>query len=99
MVSNTGSMDISTIIVFAIIYYCVAVWTYGASVSGGLFIPNLLIGAAWGRLIGVCLQSIFPGAVCCNYVVSLHCVEFVEIECATKTKFVCDPNRAFGAVV
>ncbi|XP_065201753.1 H(+)/Cl(-) exchange transporter 7 [Planococcus citri] len=55
------SIDISTMVVFALVYYCLSIWTYGISVSAGLFIPNLLIGAAWGRLIGVTLQSVFPG--------------------------------------
>ncbi|XKL65169.1 hypothetical protein PGB90_005255 [Kerria lacca] len=55
-----GSMDCSTIILFAMAYYILSIWTYGINVSAGLFIPNLLIGSAWGRLIGVYLRNTFP---------------------------------------
>lgn len=59
---DPGAIDISTIVCFGIFYYILSVWTYGASISSGLFIPNLLIGSAWGRLIGVYLQIVFPDA-------------------------------------
>jgi len=58
-----GSFDTSTVVCFAIVYYILSVWTYGLSVSGGIFIPNLVIGAAWGRLVGILLQSTFPDTV------------------------------------
>lgn len=48
--------------VFVVTYYILAVWTYGVSVSAGVFIPCLLTGAAWGRLFSRFLQSIFPAA-------------------------------------
>ncbi|CAH0393157.1 unnamed protein product [Bemisia tabaci] len=47
---------------FIMVYFLMAVWTFGLSVSGGLFIPSLLIGAAWGRFFSQILQFIFPGA-------------------------------------
>lgn len=56
-------MDCSTIILFAMAYYILSIWTYGINVSAGLFIPNLLIGSAWGRLIGVYLRNTFPDSV------------------------------------
>ncbi len=58
-----GSINSGTIVVFCVLYYILSVWTYGINVSSGLFIPNLVIGAAWGRLIGVYLQYLFPEAV------------------------------------
>ena len=48
---------------FSALYFILSCWTYGLSVSGGLFIPTLLTGAAWGRLVGIGLAAIFPGAV------------------------------------
>lgn len=48
--------------VFVVTYFLLAVWTYGVSVSAGVFIPCLLTGAAWGRLFSILLQSIFPAA-------------------------------------
>lgn len=53
----------ATLLYFAIAYYLLTVWTYGLSISGGIFIPCLATGAAWGRLIGLGVQYLFPGAV------------------------------------
>ncbi|XP_050432472.1 H(+)/Cl(-) exchange transporter 7-like [Adelges cooleyi] len=55
-----GSFDISTLVLFALTYYFLSIWSYGLSVSAGLFIPMLVTGAAWGRLIGIAVQSIYP---------------------------------------
>ncbi len=35
-------------------------WTYGLAIPSGLFIPSLLIGSAWGRLVGIGISLIFP---------------------------------------
>lgn len=43
---------ISTLIIFFIYYYIIACITYGLSIPSGLFIPCLLTGAAWGRIMG-----------------------------------------------
>ena len=42
---------------FAVIYYILTFWTYGLSVPSGLFVPCILTGAAWGRLLGQVLTS------------------------------------------
>ncbi|XP_076822841.1 H(+)/Cl(-) exchange transporter 7-like isoform X2 [Clavelina lepadiformis] len=55
-----GSFQPLTIIIFVFPYFFVACWTYGLQVPSGLFIPALLIGAAWGRLIGICMNAICP---------------------------------------
>ncbi|XP_013381142.1 H(+)/Cl(-) exchange transporter 7 [Lingula anatina] len=49
-----------TLSVFFLVYFCLSIWTYGLAVSSGLFIPALLTGAAWGRLVGIFLAQIFP---------------------------------------
>ncbi|ESO98209.1 hypothetical protein LOTGIDRAFT_114468 [Lottia gigantea] len=46
--------------VFIIVFFLLGVWTYGLSVSSGVFIPSLAIGAAWGRLIGIGVVELFP---------------------------------------
>ena len=51
-----GGHSFSTLLVFTIIYFFLACWTYGMYISSGLFVPVLLIGASWGRLIGMCLN-------------------------------------------
>ncbi|XP_060838780.1 LOW QUALITY PROTEIN: H(+)/Cl(-) exchange transporter 7-like [Rhopalosiphum padi] len=56
----TESLDATTLVYFAISFYLLTIWTYGLSVSAGLFIPCLATGAAWGRLIGLGVQCIFP---------------------------------------
>ncbi|KAI5723524.1 hypothetical protein M8J76_007564 [Diaphorina citri] len=57
-----GAFGVFSLSVFVVTYFLLSVWTYGVSVSGGVFIPCLLTGAAWGRLFSLFLQSIFPEA-------------------------------------
>ena len=38
--------------IFFMVYFLLNCWTYGLSISAGVFIPCLLTGAAWGRLVG-----------------------------------------------
>lgn len=56
-----GSFNPLTLGLFTIVYFFLACWTYGLTVSAGVFIPSLLIGAAWGRLFGILLSSIRGG--------------------------------------
>nr|KAG5710384.1 hypothetical protein BaRGS_022202 [Batillaria attramentaria] len=57
-----GSFEASTLGIYTLGYFLLACWTYGLSVPSGLFIPSLLIGAAWGRLFGMGLQYVVPDA-------------------------------------
>ncbi|KAF7401475.1 hypothetical protein HZH68_007295 [Vespula germanica] len=58
-----GSHNDITLAIFIILYFILAVFTFGLSMSSGLFIPSLLIGSAWGRLIGSGLSKICPNCV------------------------------------
>lgn len=58
-----ASHQLLTLLVFVFIYYPLSCITYGLSVSLGIFIPTLLVGAAWGRVVSTCLWLIFPHAV------------------------------------
>lgn len=49
-----------SLIVFTVVFFFLGVWTYGLSVSSGVFIPSLAIGAAWGRLVGIGVVHMFP---------------------------------------
>ena len=49
---SAGSYNPMTLGLFTLVYFFLACWTYGLTVSAGVFIPSLLIGAAWGRLFG-----------------------------------------------
>ncbi|XP_064170805.1 H(+)/Cl(-) exchange transporter 7 isoform X1 [Anguilla rostrata] len=53
-----GSYNPLTLGMFTLSYFFLACWTYGLTVSAGVFIPSLLIGAAWGRLFGILLAAI-----------------------------------------
>ena len=46
-----------TLGIFTILYWMIACWTYGMSISSGLFVPSILIGAAWGRCVGLLLNK------------------------------------------
>ena len=45
--------------VFFVIYFFIAMMTYGIAVPSGLFVPCLLAGAAIGRLYGKLLVDVF----------------------------------------
>lgn len=62
-IHTTESYSPITLIAFTIACFLLSVWTYGLSVSSGVFIPSLAIGAAWGRLIGMGVIAIFPDQV------------------------------------
>lgn len=44
--------------VFSVFYFMLACVTYGIAVPSGLFVPSLLLGAAFGRLYGQILQHL-----------------------------------------
>lgn len=57
-----GSHKVMTLFIFVIIYFILSFITFGLNVSLGIFIPTLLVGAAWGRLTAMCLGILFPTA-------------------------------------
>ncbi|XP_058832107.1 H(+)/Cl(-) exchange transporter 7 [Topomyia yanbarensis] len=57
-----GSHNLLTLMIFVLIYYPLSCVTYGLSVSLGIFIPTLLVGAAWGRLTASFVLLAFPGS-------------------------------------
>ncbi|KAM7345339.1 chloride channel protein 7 [Cochliomyia hominivorax] len=48
-----GSHKILTLALFTLIYYFLSCSTFGLNVSLGVFIPTVLVGAAWGRLVAM----------------------------------------------
>ncbi|XP_017313546.1 H(+)/Cl(-) exchange transporter 7 isoform X2 [Ictalurus punctatus] len=61
--SPPGTYNVQTLGLFTLTYFFLACWTYGLAVSAGVFIPSLLIGAAWGRLFGILLSLVFPSKI------------------------------------
>ncbi|XP_042495791.1 chloride channel protein CLC-c-like [Macadamia integrifolia] len=53
-----NEFKISTLLIFFAAVYCLGIITYGIAVPSGLFIPVILAGATYGRLIGTLLGSI-----------------------------------------
>lgn len=49
--------DPKMLLFFAVAHYAQLIWTYGLGVPSGLFVPALLGGASFGRLIGQALQG------------------------------------------
>ncbi|MGH0151851.1 UNVERIFIED_CONTAM: hypothetical protein FKN15_077040 [Acipenser sinensis] len=43
--------------IFFVLYFLLACWTYGIFVPSGLFVPSLLCGAAYGRLVANILKT------------------------------------------
>uniref|UniRef100_A0A8L2UJZ0 Chloride channel protein n=1 Tax=Rattus norvegicus TaxID=10116 RepID=A0A8L2UJZ0_RAT len=58
-----GSYNPMTLGLFTLVYFFLACWTYGLTVSAGVFIPSLLIGAAWGRLFGISMSYLTGAAI------------------------------------
>lgn len=56
------SHQLLTLLVFVLVYYPLSCITYGLSVSMGIFIPTLLVGAAWGRITSHLLSDYIPMA-------------------------------------
>uniref|UniRef100_A0A5F9D154 Chloride channel protein n=1 Tax=Oryctolagus cuniculus TaxID=9986 RepID=A0A5F9D154_RABIT len=52
-----GTFSPITLALFFVLYFLLACWTYGISVPSGLFVPSLLCGAAFGRLVANVLKS------------------------------------------
>ena len=48
----SGSFNNVTLLIFVPYVFFISCITYGISVPCGLFIPSLLLGATWGRVIG-----------------------------------------------
>ncbi len=56
----TNTYSVTSLGMFFVCYYFFTCATYGMWISSGLFVPNLCLGALWGRLIGIFLHTFFP---------------------------------------
>ncbi|KAM0064104.1 putative CBS domain, chloride channel, voltage gated, chloride channel, core [Helianthus debilis subsp. tardiflorus] len=55
---NANEFHTTTLLVFFISMYALGIITYGIAIPSGLFIPVILAGASYGRLVGTLLASI-----------------------------------------
>ncbi|KAJ3432008.1 chloride channel protein clc family member [Anaeramoeba flamelloides] len=56
----SGVFSNTSLIIFGLIYFFISAWTYGISVPSGLFVPVILFGASYGRLLGRLFDTMFP---------------------------------------
>eukprot|EP00878_Enallax_costatus_P009990 GHUV01010428.1.p1 GENE.GHUV01010428.1~~GHUV01010428.1.p1 ORF type:complete len:619 (+),score=131.54 GHUV01010428.1:162-2018(+) len=52
---------VGTLITFVVMFFLLAVLSYGMALPTGLFVPSILCGAAYGRLVGVFVADMHPG--------------------------------------
>lgn len=50
-------------ITYFVVYYVLAVWTYGIMVPSGLFVPGIICGCCFGRLTGEWVKHLTHGAL------------------------------------
>ena len=56
--THTGAFTLPTLFIIFITFYFIACWTYGAGIPSGLFIPCLVVGAAYGRFVATVFKYI-----------------------------------------
>lgn len=61
-----GTFSPVTLSLFFLLYFLLSCWTYGISVPSGLFVPSLLCGAAFGRLVANLLKRCIECACVCK---------------------------------
>jgi H+/Cl- antiporter ClcA len=54
----TSPDSLKVLAIFFVAYVLLATWTYGLSIPSGLFIPSLVTGAIWGRIVGALLSRL-----------------------------------------
>lgn len=55
---NTNEFHLSSLFIFFGAMYCLGIITYGIAIPSGLFIPVILAGASYGRVVGTLLDPI-----------------------------------------
>ena len=51
-ISLSNEYDPFPILVYMVVYVFLVAWVYGAYVPGGLFVPSIVIGGCYGRVVG-----------------------------------------------
>ncbi|XP_071109076.1 H(+)/Cl(-) exchange transporter 6-like [Haliotis cracherodii] len=54
---QAGRFSMPSLWIFFVCFFMLACWTYGVTVPSGLFVPCLLCGAAYGRIVGNLLEN------------------------------------------
>ncbi|KAL5491616.1 hypothetical protein EMCRGX_G016934 [Ephydatia muelleri] len=51
------AFSVSTLWIVFVLYFCVSCWTLGTAISSGLFIPCIVTGALYGRLVTIFFET------------------------------------------
>jgi len=54
-----NTFSFSSLFIYLGIYFCMVVLTSGLTLANGLFVPMMLIGGAYGRIVGQLMQTMF----------------------------------------
>ena len=76
---NSDSYRPWTLLIFSIEYFLLTAWTFGLTVPAGVFIPAILCGAAWGRLVGVTIEHMIPNIVSSFFTFPLSLTFFLSL--------------------
>merc|ERR1719383_1436206 len=49
--------SVATLLTFFLFYYVLAIWTAGSAIPAVLFVPSIILGAAYGRIIGIYMSD------------------------------------------
>jgi len=60
--ANTARIGIPALLLFFVFYILFAAYTAGSGISSGTFVPMIVIGAAYGRAVGVLVTMMFPSS-------------------------------------
>ena len=56
----------ASLIIFMVFYFIMMVVTFGITIPGGIFIPSILLGASFGRIVGQGFETAIPGSITVN---------------------------------
>jgi len=59
---NNGVLENSHLAVAFVLIFCLTLITYGCTIPAGLFIPNIMCGACFGRIVGQLVLQWFPNS-------------------------------------
>ncbi|CAK9225413.1 unnamed protein product [Sphagnum troendelagicum] len=56
---TNGEFEFSSLVIYLVTAYSLALLTYGIAVPSGLFVPAILCGATYGRIMGMIMKQIY----------------------------------------
>ena len=60
--SYSDDYHVGPLIVYGLAYWVLVSLIYGAFVPGGLFVPSIVVGGMYGRVMGIFVEWLFPSA-------------------------------------